>query len=930
MYIHGYYYNQKSQRVDVEILTRMSRTQEVEIQPEEGGDIFFTDDPVETETEVNDTFDHLLMTQASIRLMCRRWVKDFFCQSCREAVVNIMVNGETIFAGFIQPLAFSQGYNEEYDEVELTCVDCLSALQYSYYRNIGMGGVTYAQVKAEADQRSFLDLMKEMLTGVTTGLDIEGGHTVRLWYDGSKSVDEKEAHHYTVLQDLSIDELLFLGDEEDDTWYQQDVMEELMKYLNLHIRQEGFAFYIYDWNTARQGGDITFKDLLHEDTYVTLPSPLVPIHSEIVADCDTEIELAETYNQLILTDSVTEVENVIENPLDSDGIKPAYPGKQLYMREYISYGKGKSAHFGWLDMIRNGSTDYDAATQTDWYMWVKKHNNWKFYLHSNGNKYDIMELACEDGTHQEQILLNYLRFGIGAALVATGSVSKTGGGKRDNSPITSIDMKDSLVVSVNGTCSTLNSLFEAIKGSNRTWPATAEPLEETVRKSVPVAEYTGNVAGGNFSPADDATTNYFVVSGKMTLVPAAPYLWGYSWIKNGDYEDVRDGVMGTYWTLGDDNPGIYVQEFLGSEKWDGVPQTTNDVCNSDPDMCFRPVCPSISNMYKYLEFKYSSDYESGVDDLSKVPILKCMLVIGDKCVVEKGVGEDLGTGVPGTGNGKPEDFVWVKYKPREECATVEEWAAQCFTIGVDPKIDDKLIGKEFDIQKNVDYTSGFTTEGTAIPIKRTDHVSGQVKFYILGPVDATWNNDQWTICMKEKTGWTVAPVGKRILSRVQSIVIRDFNVKVASDNGKVGEVDDNEDIVYMSDTKETYVNRKDDLEFKITTALTSEECQEMGVNNAIKLSSPLNTTTEDALLSLYDRTTGQTAKPEQLYVDAYWKEWHDPRITMTQNFLETDEVTPFSLYTHPTMDGKKFHTVGISRNLTEGTATVTMKEISND
>lgn len=126
------------------------------------------------------------------------------------------------------------------------------------------------------------------------------------------------------------------------------------------------------------------------------------------------------------------------------------------------------------------------------------------------------------------------------------------------------------------------------------------------------------------------------------------------------------------------------------------------------------------------EFKYSAVGDS-TDTISKVAVLACMLVIGDKCVVETGT------------DGQATDFVWQKYKERSECQSDDEYYQQCFTIGFDPKIGDKLVGTEFSIQNNIDYKMGIDAEGIAIPITKGDKISGQVRFMILGPVNATWD-----------------------------------------------------------------------------------------------------------------------------------------------------------------------------------------------
>ena len=102
----------------------------------------------------------------------------------------------------------------------------------------------------------------------------------------------------------------------------------------------------------------------------------------------------------------------------------------------------------------------------------------------------------------------------------------------------------------------------------------------------------------------------------------------------------------------------------------------------------------------------------------------------------------------------------------------------------------------------------------------------------------------------------------------------------------------------------------------------------MDVTDSVKMSTPLNTLTGEGLLAVYDYSRGVSAKPEQLYVDYYYKEWHAPRVVMKQKLTDTDGgiVNLFAHYRHPMMD-KTFFVQGISRNLEEGYAEMTLKEI---
>ena len=916
MYIHGSFLNLNSETITVYVVTNSDKSTEKEIGNEDDG-ILFTDDPVELSSEMNDTFDHLLCTSATVRLQVANFIPELFSTTCRNAVVNIYREGTCVFAGYIEPQTYSQGYNEIYDEVELNCIDCLSALQYSNYRNIGAAGVTYASIKANASQRTFATIVEEIIKGATSNVDILGDSTLPLYYDGSKTLDTTAS--YSIMDSVSINELLFLGDEEDDTWTQEDVLTEILKYLNLHIVQDGLKFYLFDWSTIRDGDAHTWSDIIGGGTVSTVGTTL-DVETERVADCDCQFSINETYNQLQLTDNVTEIESIVEDPMDSGSITYAFGNYQKYMTEYIAEGEGKTAIKAFGGMITGSGTDWSDASQVDWYMWVKKNALWNFYCtDSSGNRVNVYNTYCNGDTNQQNVLSKCLNGGVGAALVAFGSVEKKNGGS-DNSPAAAPDMKDYMVIGLHtaatATYPTGSYLIDQAQGTTKPKSTYLEDGTK-LQAALPVAEYIGNTAGGTFSPADDDTTNYIEISGKLTLNPLMDVTAGFATLaKNTDWGNGSAYWLKTVPSRNNEDGRYYAQRFYTAESWKDDP-SNDDTANAGKGT--GGVYPFTGTGPQWYEFDYNAANEAK-DTVSKVGVLQCMLIIGDKCVVESL--PDNG----GSGNGEPSDFTWQTYKSRSECADDDEYYAQSFAIGFDPKLKDKIIGTEFDIQKNASYTIGVDVGGTMIPIKKSDKVSGQVKFYILGAVNEEWRN----VTKRHKTFFRHTKYYSdsiALLDYTSSIMVRDFEIKVVSDNGKVGAVEDENDIIYMSDTKETFVNKKDDLEFKITTALTSAECSALGVNNSVKMSAPQNEATGDVLLTIYDQATATAAKPEQLYVDAYWQEWHDPRVEMTQNFMdEGGVVSLFNLYRHPAI-GKTFFIEGISRNLTEGTAEVTMKEL---
>lgn len=897
MYIHGSFLSQQSDTITVHIVTGNDRTQTIEIGTEKA-DVYFSEDPAEIENEVNDTFDVLLRNSAKIRLLCGNLIKDLFSTSCRDAVVNIYKNDTCIFAGFIEPQTLSQPYNNRWDELELNCIDALSALQYSKYKNVGALGVIYAFVKAEAAQRSFYDIATEILKGVTEGLDILGNQNIKFWYDGSKAVDAQTANRYQVFKQLSISDLLFLGDDESDVWQQDEVLEELLKYLNLHIVQDGFNFYIFSWESVKATPDkIIWHDIVANSTKTTAQQA-VTIALANVADCDTTISIGDVYNQLLLTAKVEDIESVIESPLDDDLLVSPYINKQKYLTEYSSDGEGKTAYNAFYAMTHNQKTTYGGGAITDWYLQVMRNKQWTFPMKGNTD-IDIVDYFGSEGTNQHA-LPDWLGQAPGAAIMALGSV-KINTANDDNSPTSKVNMTNYLVVSVNGNGVDNNE--------SKTYPSVAD-----IQKNIPYAVYNGNKAGGVFSPPDEETTNYIVLSGKVILNPIMRRTNTYTNLHNKEWHGglpmglKENEIYVWHQTVPSRNHGdgrYYTRQY-----WQAETPDKEVSWHEGADSGFYPYTGEGPEEY---EFKYSAVGDS-TDTISKVAVLACMLVIGDKCVVETGT------------DGQTTDFVWQKYKERSECQSDDEYYQQCFTIGFDPKIGDKLVGTEFSIQNNIDYKMGIDAEGIAIPITKGDKISGQVRFMILGPVNATWD----VITRRHPTffrhtKWSSSSVP--LLAHVSSILIKSFEVKVYSDNGLISNGNDDNDIIYMSDTKETFVNKKDDLEFKINSALTATECAQLGVSNTVKLSTPLNISTGDGVLEVYDRNGNVKAKPEQIYVDSYYTEYHRPRIVMEQKLRDIDNVVSlFNHYRHEALD-KEFFVQGIGRNLIEGRADLTLKEI---
>ena len=80
------------------------------------------------------------------------------------------------------------------------------------------------------------------------------------------------------------------------------------------------------------------------------------------------------------------------------------------------------------------------------------------------------------------------------------------------------------------------------------------------------------------------------------------------------------------------------------------------------------------------------------------------------------------------------------------------------------------------------------------------------------------------------------------------------------------------------------------------------------------------------MLSVRDNNLGVSAKPEKIYVNAYYNELHEPRIILTQNLQDKGgTVMPFGKYEHKAL-GKTFIVQSLGLNLMEGSAQLRLEE----
>lgn len=891
MYIHGEFRDKDNNRIEVKILNG-DRSEEMVI-GEDG--LFFTDDPVTIEQENDDTFNTIITKSASINLLTDNYIGgELFADNARSVKVVIEKNSVTQFMGYVEPNSFNQPYTSPLDEFTINCVDCLATLSYYNYSYAKLSN--YKDKKASASTVTFKQLITDALEPFKELATLESIMINPNIYvmDIKGTTANRKAMLY---DDLSVSELNFYGDDFDDIWTYEDVINEVLQYTNMHVIQSNGDFYIFDWDGLKN--QITgWYNLSDGSTYRTT-SKTINLTSDMHSDSDTNITVGDVYTQVQVKCDLKDQDDIIESPLSNDSLVSPFRSKNIYMTEYISEGEGTKAYNAFKAMVKGNETDYDKAKKIDWYLRVVDNPNWKINTFNGSTIQKELPTVCpSDGAWRNQYLVpKYVKeHSLSPCIFRMGSIENDYGSTKDNSPKSKLDMSNYLYISING--------------NEKDTEEDATPTPTDIQNHSNMLEYLGNQGGGMFSPTDEETTNYLVFSGKMLLQPIQKETDTFQ----NCYDNVDktvNGITPYYWhkTVPSDNNGdgrYYTRKWYtqhldgeGDDKWlineKSIHPWTKDKAN---------------HIFKY---NYTAAWD-GSDKYKKLPILECELIIGNKRLIEKDI--DV------YGNST---FEWVTIG-NEPTITDEDgnsYKLTTFTLGVDPRIGDYIIGDEFELQNTIDYSMNVDAEGTAIPIKKTDALSGAVIFRILGPVNLTWDDiTRRHPTFFRHTKWKTNT--KFILSHLENIIIKDFECKIYTDNGGNDQLNDDNDLIYLSTENEQFINKKDNIEFKLITQLSSEECLAKGVKNTINLNSVINTDTNLPLTAIYNDLTKETAKPEEHYINSVYKEYSTPKIMM-ETTLKGDVCNWLYLYNSKVLK-KNFYAIKINQNLKDNTATITLRE----
>ena len=811
--------------------------------------VMFDSSPVNIICSREDLTKRIIISQATINLISKGDLSPYLYADTNISIPVTITKGTGanptfIWFGYVDPLQFSQGYAHNYESVQVTATDPLGRLEEITVDDIIING-TGNYVTRETEMTPWNCIISILKTiGLSNGIGHERiNSTVK-----------------SAMQNTKIKMTVFFGDDEDDYKTCYDILENICNYFNLYIALYNSTSASLSCETK---SSIDVSNLAGNAVNISLHT--------YASDDSTSISQDDVYSQIKLKCNIEPVKDIFTALDDKDFTYSDYNNYEKYMTEWESPGESLNS---WKDFnqILNDHPEnvvYDDVWSVDHYVYVLRNDKWDFgsnsYINYLGGSIDYTtgtKTPCTIGQMNVMKWLHDNKFRCAYLGLAKSNKIYTAGNVKDNSVQDNLSLKKYLVISTLGNYD--NSQYSLDSYSTALQPLYSTPL-------CTFRGYENNI----ISPADTKVTNYIVISGNIILNPL-PQLCGQWWGGDADrstntWNDAKSYYI---WNTNGNSvfmPSGYHRSVLGAEGgWCYYQQRwlfdNNGTVGYDDD-----ILGVYGPLGRKSQYAFTYEYSEGgvaYDKISKMPIICCKLKVGDKYCVER---LDLGT---------PNVFQWMTQAEIDDVhLSGGETLSPTFTIGIDPKIDDEIIGPSYQIAKSTTLEMNIDKSGMAIPVKASDELSGTVEFSILGPYNATWQK----VC-KYNHGWwfwkhsITESATKSILANTQSIMLEGLKIELTSDNAGVNDnktTADN-DLVYASNMNRTY-NEEQELEIDICTAPTFDECQEWGIKYQTSNSYIYNT--NNSPFAGY----GGTIKPEECIVDYMYKEYGSPtKILETQ------------------------------------------------
>lgn len=242
-------------------------------------------------------------TGATIEMVTDKMPFDIYSAKNQGTKVTLTdtTNNRIEWVGYVTPCAYTQGFDEYRETIEIEAVDGIASLK----------DVPYRTNSKQTD--SFINIIFKILKICNCYHYLYVTDNIVLNSTDTDDILSK----IRISEENFFDEKEYENQPDDDlAWDCYDVLKEIMQYMGYTLIAQGDNVYIIDYDAIRNGRTNYFRYVLTGSSVSTVTKTQLSHSHRIIgtsyAENGTNISLSELFNKCTVVDEFSEVENVID------------------------------------------------------------------------------------------------------------------------------------------------------------------------------------------------------------------------------------------------------------------------------------------------------------------------------------------------------------------------------------------------------------------------------------------------------------------------------------------------------------------------------------------------------------------------------------------------------------------------------------------
>lgn len=287
------------------------------------------EDPVILKQNSDSLFDVIKTQSATIKIVTADYLYNLYNSGYNVSVTisrastSTPTSYTTIFYGYVTPNIYSQTY-EYVDEIEVECISDVAMLKYRDYTTISNSGKLIY---------SMFDIVKKCLNNTRY---TEFQFNSPFLYGFSRdAVGQSALISNTIMDEIYLDEVNFFDDNEEQTpWKCYEVLEEIMRIMNLSLVENDGKVYLINYQSGLVGETNTREWTIYRMNETQQQRPwgtstntnYEVIDEDSYFSSDNNVSLDETYRKIKVKVNTYPYDEVFNEILDPDNweLSPKY------------------------------------------------------------------------------------------------------------------------------------------------------------------------------------------------------------------------------------------------------------------------------------------------------------------------------------------------------------------------------------------------------------------------------------------------------------------------------------------------------------------------------------------------------------------------------------------------------------------------------